>query len=110
MQIIAEGDALEVVLTLQQEGSYRGRYGHMVDNTKCLLNESLIWRVQHVKRKATIMAHRLAKLALLREEEQTWLTDFPDYKHDFFFFFLKKKSFSFHRTQERKLLQSQGKP
>jgi hypothetical protein len=29
------------------------------------------------------MAHRLAKLALLREGEQTWLTNFPDYKHDF---------------------------
>ena len=37
-QIIVEGDALEVVQALRREGSNEGRYRHLVDDAKLLLN------------------------------------------------------------------------
>lgn len=78
-QIEVEGDALEVVTSLQREGICRGVYGQFVDEAKHLFNHSLSWCVKHVRREANVLAHKLAKFAVLREEEQIWQSDFPDF-------------------------------
>jgi hypothetical protein len=55
------------------------RYGHFVEEAKHLFNQSLSWSVQHVRREANNVAHQLAQKAALRDEENIWLSNFPDF-------------------------------
>ena len=74
--IVVEGDAMEIVLALQRADICRGRYGHFVEEAKHLLNQSLSWSVQHVRREANNVAHQLVQKAALRDEENIWLLNF----------------------------------
>jgi hypothetical protein len=47
----------------------------IVEEPKTLLNQLGSWTVQHVGREA----NSVAQYAALRVEEQTWLSNFPDF-------------------------------
>jgi hypothetical protein len=53
-----------------------------VDNVKSLLNMSIKWEANHVKRSANEVAHHLAKLALHLSEEQVWHGECPSCIHE----------------------------
>jgi hypothetical protein len=64
-----EGDCLEVVKALKSFGDDWGRYGLLVNDAKQLLRSIRYWEVQHVPRVYNKVAHNLAKLALMCNEE-----------------------------------------
>jgi ribonuclease HI len=76
-QIIAEGDSLEVVGALRRDGECCTSYGHIVEEAKELFNMVESWSVQHVGRENNTAAHHLAKHAATREDDQTWVSEFP---------------------------------
>jgi ribonuclease HI len=80
--ILLEGDALEIVNALLLDDPSWSRYGHLIDDTKLLLQRFCSWEVQHVKRGANMAAHSLAKGALRQSLEQIWLEDSPVFIHD----------------------------
>jgi hypothetical protein len=76
-RIILEGDAQEVVEGLSKDGICRGSYGNVLNDAKFLLTHVPDWRVKHVRRTANMVAHRLAKLALVQGENRVWREDYP---------------------------------
>lgn len=81
-KIILEGDSLEVVQAFRKESHYWGRYEHIVDDAKALLDSSAQWVIQHVRRSANAAAHHLAKYALHVSEEQVWIGECPRFIHE----------------------------
>lgn len=70
--VILEGDSLEVIQALRSEESSWNQYGvcgHLMEDAKNLLHSCQVWRVNHVKREANEIAHRLAKRALGLDED-----------------------------------------
>jgi hypothetical protein len=53
-----------------------------VDDVKSLLNMSIRWEANHVKRSANEAAHHLAKLALHSSEKQVWYDERPNCIHE----------------------------
>lgn len=49
-QLILEGDTLEIVLFLQQEGPYLSRYGQLLEDSNARLNGLQFWTINHVHR------------------------------------------------------------
>jgi ribonuclease HI len=49
MEVILEGDSLEVVQALQKEGSCWSSYGQLINDAKILLHGVRSWEVRHVK-------------------------------------------------------------
>jgi ribonuclease HI len=82
-QIIAEGDSLEVVGALRRDGECCNSYGHIVEEAKALFNTMESWSVKHVGRENNSAAHHLAQYAATREDDQTWVSDFPDFLQSF---------------------------
>jgi ribonuclease HI len=76
--IILEGDSLQVVLAIKEEGPNLQIYGHIVDDVKLLLNSCRSWMVGHVRREANRAAHGLAKEGLLSPTTRIWRNDLPD--------------------------------
>ncbi|KAE8124743.1 hypothetical protein FH972_019600 [Carpinus fangiana] len=62
---IFEGDSLEVVNALRSDDSCWTQYGMMINEEKEGLLRLQKWNVQHVRREANAVAHRLAKEALV---------------------------------------------
>lgn len=61
-KVILEGDSLEIVKALpREESSWNPRYGHLIDDAKNILHNFQVLSVNHVKRSANEVAHRLAK-------------------------------------------------
>jgi ribonuclease HI len=73
--IILEGDSLQVVLAIKEEGPNLRTYGHIVDDVKLLLNTCRSWMVGHVKREANRAAHGLAKEGLSSPNARIWIND-----------------------------------
>jgi hypothetical protein len=74
---------LEVVGALRRDGECSGSYGHFVDEAKVLFNQVESWAVQYVGRENNTAAHHLAQYAATKEEEQIWVSSFPDFIHSF---------------------------
>jgi hypothetical protein len=58
-----EGDALEVVTALRQEGPSWSKFGQLIADARSRLNSFQSWEPCHVRRAANEVAHRLAKAA-----------------------------------------------
>jgi ribonuclease HI len=76
-KVVIEGDSLEVINALSHSTDYWGRYRHLVDDAKLLLNRACQWKATHVKRTGNEVAHRLAKYALTCNEELIWHFECP---------------------------------
>jgi hypothetical protein len=69
-QVELEGDTIQIVQTLKDEGKNWCRYGLLIENARFMLNSLHLWSVNHVKREENVLAHRQAKEALSLMNEQ----------------------------------------
>lgn len=76
--IILEGDALEVVNTINQDEPSKGLYGQAINNIKNLMAQEGRWMTRHTGRSANVAAHVLAKLGLQHLAPQRWSSVLPD--------------------------------
>jgi hypothetical protein len=67
--IIMERDSLELIQALRREGSCWTSYGMMINDAKMDLLNIPHWEVCHVKHGANVVAHTLAKQALVIGED-----------------------------------------
>jgi hypothetical protein len=76
--VLLEGDALEVVLALQNdEGA--SSFGNLVIETKGLLSCFGSGLFQHVGREGNKAAHCLAKYAVVNHLNHMWVESYPSY-------------------------------
>jgi hypothetical protein len=54
---ILEGDALEVIRALHQEGTCRGTYRQLISDVQSLLSRGHTWQVKHIWQKENVAAH-----------------------------------------------------
>ncbi|XP_059442109.1 uncharacterized protein LOC132174476 [Corylus avellana] len=76
--VILEGDSLQVVQALKEEGINWRSYGQIVDDARVLLGTCRSWMVHHMRRGANQAAHSLAKESLWHSSDQIWLHALPD--------------------------------
>jgi ribonuclease HI len=76
--IILEGDSLQVVLEIKDEGPNLSTICHIVDDVKILLNSCRSWMVGHVRRDANWAAHGLVKEGLTQPNVRIWINDVPE--------------------------------
>jgi hypothetical protein len=84
--VIFEGDSLEIVQALRNEGSCLGRFGQVVNEAKICLNSIHSWSIYRVKRSANNAAHCLAKYAFSLDSDQLWIDEYPSCIHDLVLF------------------------
>jgi ribonuclease HI len=75
--VIFEGDCLEVVRGIREEGRNVTRYGSTLEETKEMLKDCRHWEISHARRTANEAAHRVAKMAVSLNVNQLWLTTTP---------------------------------
>jgi hypothetical protein len=75
---LLEGDALTAVKELTSMDWNGSRHGHIVEDTRGLLQFFHEWRVNHVKREGNMAAHGLVREALLLIIDRVWLDVIPD--------------------------------
>jgi hypothetical protein len=75
--VIFEGDCLEVVRGIREEGRNVTRYGSTLEETKEMLKGCRYWEISHARRTANEVAHRVAKMAVSLNVNQLWLTTTP---------------------------------
>jgi hypothetical protein len=75
--IIMEGDSLEVIHELTRDDNCGTSYGMMINDTKLGLLTIPTWEINHVKQGANIVAHILAKQALVLSEDIVWMRVSP---------------------------------
>jgi len=63
-RVVVEGDAQIVVNALNQRSACWSSFGHLIDDTKILLERLLSVNIRHVKRSTNMVAHILAKRAI----------------------------------------------
>jgi ribonuclease HI len=71
-EIIIEGDSIEVVQALRRGDSCWTSYGTVINDAKRGLLNVPQWEVSHVKRGANVVAHMLAKQALVLGADTVW--------------------------------------
>lgn len=74
-ELIVEGDAKQVVDTLQGRNLNWNTGGQSIQDAKVLLQNSARWLAQHVPRRNNLVAHALAKDALISNVNS------PDFEH-----------------------------
>lgn len=75
--IVAEGDALQVVKEINLATSNLSRYGHFIDGIKTELSSLRSYNVVYVRRRANFVTHILAKAAITQVIESIWLEEIP---------------------------------
>jgi hypothetical protein len=75
--IILEGDAMNVIKSIEAEGPCLSNYGHLIECIKRELQQLENANFIHVLRDANNAAHTLAKLATTHVTMSTWLGDVP---------------------------------
>jgi ribonuclease HI len=70
LDIILEGDSLQVVQALRCMSQNWSPYGQIVEDARSVLYTRMSWIVSHVKREANPAAHYLAKYALFNVQDR----------------------------------------
>jgi ribonuclease HI len=76
--VILESDAKQVVNAIVSGEKNNSRFGHLVDDTKTILQAFSEWKCVHVNRTANAAAHNLAKTATCDIIDRTWNYCIPD--------------------------------
>jgi hypothetical protein len=74
--VIIQGDVLQVV-ALMKDGKSWCHYGHLIEESRGVLNNLYSWKVNHVKRNLNETVHRLAKDALPLTVEKELIEEIP---------------------------------
>jgi ribonuclease HI len=74
---LLEGDAKEIVSEIASGGASVGKYGSIVDHTLSLLSHVADWSVHFVPRESNVVAHNLARQAIVQRFTQVWIDVFP---------------------------------
>jgi hypothetical protein len=69
-----EGDSLEVIQAMKKDGRNGSRYGPILEEVKALLSDCRWWELSHVRRTGNEVVHRLAKMAVSFNVNQSWFT------------------------------------
>jgi hypothetical protein len=77
LDIILEGDALQVVNEINLAIPSLSKIGHFTDDIRSVLYSLRSFRVIHVKREANFVAHMLAKAAVFYVSDSIWLEETP---------------------------------
>ncbi|XP_042983235.1 uncharacterized protein LOC122312641 [Carya illinoinensis] len=75
--IVLEGDALNVVQAVQGVEENWSAVGMVIRDVKSLLSRFQEWSIHHVPRELNVIAHTLAKYALICSEDCILLEDYP---------------------------------
>lgn len=78
-KVEVEGDALQVVSSLQHDKIDQSQGGCLIQDARCLLNSFAIWSIKHVYRKANVVAHKLVKNSLSLEMDRYDIEMVPHY-------------------------------
>jgi ribonuclease HI len=77
LDIILEGDALQVVNEINLAIHFFSKIGHFTDDIRSVLHSLRSFRIIHVKREANSAAHVLAKTAVFYVRDSIWLEETP---------------------------------
>jgi ribonuclease HI len=77
LDIILEGDALQVVNEINLVIHSLSKIGHFTDGIRSVLHSPRSFRVIHVKREANSAAHILVKAAVFYVRNSIWLEETP---------------------------------
>jgi ribonuclease HI len=78
LDVMLEGDSLQVVQALKCMSQNWSPYGQIVEDARSVLYTSRSWIVSHVKREANSAAHYLAKYALFNVQDRVWMEECRD--------------------------------
>jgi ribonuclease HI len=70
--VVLEGDAKQIVDTVNSNSASWSRFGHLIDDTRRILESFPQWKCQFVRREANEAAHRLAKAATIDVNDRIW--------------------------------------
>ena len=77
MDVVLEGDSLNMMRAISTGNANRSRLGHSYEDIHCLATGFRICYVSSVKRSANGVAHALAHFAKNVEDELVWLEESP---------------------------------
>jgi ribonuclease HI len=77
MEVILEGDSLEVVQAVKKEEESWTNFGPIVEEVKDMLKGCHSWKISHVKRTANEVAHKMAKMVVSLNVNQIWVSTIP---------------------------------
>jgi hypothetical protein len=78
-----EGDSSVITSALTQDLSCLQSFGHLIADTKHLLGSFHSYQIQHVRRSANHAAHLLAKGAIEKSSDVSWMEACPPFIHRF---------------------------
>ena len=76
-RIIVEGDSLSLINKLKGTGMDFSPIGHLVDDSKQLRKDFSHCLFSHVKRDGNHVAHKLARLGLVLDNDSYWMEELP---------------------------------
>ncbi|KAL0006476.1 hypothetical protein SO802_014037 [Lithocarpus litseifolius] len=77
MEIILEGDNINVMKAIMDPGTNCSRLGYVYDDIRCVGRSFRAFSVSHVRRTANFVAHSLAKFAKHIIGERIWMEESP---------------------------------
>lgn len=77
-----EGDSLELVQTLLQQGDCWKRHGQLIEDIRQSLSYFSSWHISYVRRVANAGAHTLARAAATKSINLLWRDSYPDFLHN----------------------------
>ena len=75
--LILEGDSISIVNVLRSSVPNWSPFGQIIEDACGILFSRRSWDVMHVKREANMVAHFLAKNAILTSQEEVWMEGCP---------------------------------
>ena len=74
--MVIEGDSLQVIQAIIDTRPVQTLYGHIIDEIK-LLSSIFTCSFLHVNRKGNMLAHALARRAVLSADTEVWIEELP---------------------------------
>ena len=74
--VVIEGDSLRVIQAIIDTQLVQTLYGHIIDEIK-LLSSLFTCSFLHVNRKGNMLAHALARRAILSADTEVWIEELP---------------------------------
>ena len=76
-QVVLEGDSQVLINALKTGSHTLAHFGHIVQDIRYLASSFSDVRYSHVRRQCNIVAHSLARRAILSSSLQVWMEDVP---------------------------------